>query len=101
VLLAPLLDNPFNQAKSDIKLVEGGAKGIPYICSDIPTYSNWQGGGLHVGRDASEWYDALEKLYAYPEEISNLSSEGHQLAKEREMGKLVHLWKEAIDEVLE
>lgn len=35
---APLLDNEFNRSKSDIKITEAGALGIPCICQDMVTY---------------------------------------------------------------
>lgn len=36
--IAPLLDNNFNRAKSDIKYMESAAFGIPCICQDMSTY---------------------------------------------------------------
>lgn len=40
VLVAPLQDNTFNRAKSDLKYIEACAFGIPAVCQDITTYSN-------------------------------------------------------------
>lgn len=40
VMVAPLADNPFNCAKSDLKFIEGCALGIPSICQDMCTYEN-------------------------------------------------------------
>jgi len=37
-MVAPLQDNTFNRAKSDIKYVEACAFGIPIACQDIGTY---------------------------------------------------------------
>lgn len=39
---APLIDNEFNRSKSDIKISEAGALGIPCICQDMVTYKNAQ-----------------------------------------------------------
>lgn len=36
---APLVDNEFNRSKSDIKILEAGALGVPCICQDLVTYS--------------------------------------------------------------
>lgn len=36
--IAPLMDNPFNNAKSNIKYVEAAAYGTPLVCQDIETY---------------------------------------------------------------
>jgi hypothetical protein len=40
LMVAPLQDNNFNKAKSDIKYIEGCAYGLPVICQDIDTYKN-------------------------------------------------------------
>lgn len=40
LFLAPLNDNNFNKAKSDIKFIEACQLGIPCLCQDIETYSN-------------------------------------------------------------
>ena len=40
-IVAPLEDNTFNRCKSNIKLLEGWAMGIPVIAQDIPTYSKY------------------------------------------------------------
>jgi hypothetical protein len=40
VLVAPLYDNTFNKAKSDLKYIEACALGIPGICQDLVTYKN-------------------------------------------------------------
>ena len=37
--LAPLSDTPFNHAKSDIKVLEYSASGIPWVASDLPSYN--------------------------------------------------------------
>lgn len=38
--IAPLEDNIFNRCKSDLKLIEPAALGLPAICQDIVTYKN-------------------------------------------------------------
>jgi glycosyltransferase involved in cell wall biosynthesis len=37
---AALQDNHFNRCKSNIKLIESGALGIPCVCPDMPTYKD-------------------------------------------------------------
>jgi hypothetical protein len=39
LFIAPLQDNNFNKAKSDIKFVEAAQLGIPCLCQDLVTYS--------------------------------------------------------------
>jgi len=40
LFLAPLMDNPFNRSKSDIKFIEAAQLGIPCLCQDMETYKN-------------------------------------------------------------
>lgn len=60
--IAPLTDIPFNRARSDVKLKEYGACGLPWLASPVGPYAGKteaQGGRL-VADD--EWYDALAEL---------------------------------------
>jgi len=40
MLVAPLQNNNFNKSKSDLKLVEANAFGLPIACQDLCTYEN-------------------------------------------------------------
>jgi hypothetical protein len=40
MMVAPLQDNNFNKSKSDLKLIEANALGIPIACQDIVTYED-------------------------------------------------------------
>ena len=40
LIYAPLANNNFNKAKSDLKFIEGCCMGVPTVCQDIVTYSN-------------------------------------------------------------
>lgn len=40
LFIAPLQDNNFNKAKSDIKFIEAAQLGIPCLCQDLVTYSS-------------------------------------------------------------
>lgn len=99
ILLAPLKDNYFNNAKSDIKLVDAGAKGIPYVASDIPIYDSWSDGGYKVSSD-HEWGDALAELVINKEKRETLGNLGKDLALDREMWVLARQWFDAIRSVL-
>lgn len=39
LMIAPLQNNNFNKAKSDIKFIEAATLGIPCLCQDMETYS--------------------------------------------------------------
>ena len=56
--IAPLLDNPFNRAKSTIKWQEAATQGIPLVCSNIGPYADLPA-GTAVRCDENDWDDAL------------------------------------------
>lgn len=62
--LAPLRDTPFNHAKSDIKLLEYSASGIPWIGSSLSSYEGLRN-TWGIGRTASkpsQWLKHLKDL---------------------------------------
>jgi len=79
--IAPLSNIPFNQAKSNSKLLEYGACGYPVIASDVMPYSETlrnRPDGLLGGLLCStpqEWTDALELMYVNPE-VRKMTREG-------------------------
>ena len=62
--LAPLNDTPFNHAKSDIKLLEYSASGIPWVGSSLSAYNGlvdaWGLG--RVAQKPKHWYSHLRAL---------------------------------------
>ena len=61
--LAPLVDNPFNRAKSGIKVMQYWANRTPVVCSELPPYDLVTNGedGLFAN-SPDEWYSALSSL---------------------------------------
>jgi glycosyltransferase involved in cell wall biosynthesis len=62
--IAPLSETRFNQFKSDIKLLEYTAMGLPAVVSDLPPYEN----GVWAARcsTSQEWRNALGQLITDP-----------------------------------
>lgn len=60
--IAPLCDIPWNQARSNIKLKEYAAAGLPWLASPVGAYRDMgeQQGGRLVADDC--WHDALGQL---------------------------------------
>lgn len=57
-------DNPFCEAKSEIKYIEAGILGIPTVATQNSTYSNAIQSGKNgfLANDPTEWHSALTKL---------------------------------------
>lgn len=63
--IAPLCDDRFNAAKSDLKLLDYGVLGIPAIFSRTPNFSQSVHDGqtgLLADNSAEAWYDALTRM---------------------------------------
>jgi hypothetical protein len=58
VAVAPLQDNPFNRAKSNLKLLEYGWLGIPVVASDLEPYRD----SPAVLARAGDWIEAIHAL---------------------------------------
>jgi glycosyltransferase involved in cell wall biosynthesis/molybdenum cofactor biosynthesis enzyme MoaA len=57
--VAPLELHPFNEAKSNLRLLEYGALGWPVVCTDILPYQN--GPVTRVPNVASKWIEAIRE----------------------------------------
>ena len=98
LLLAPLIDDEFNRGKSDIKLVDAVAKGIPWVASYVTPYLDWFG-GIYATHE-EDWKQALGSLFCDPALRRNLVAIGQHRAEEREMGNLVMDWFSAVRSLL-
>ena len=64
VMVAPLQNNNFNKAKSDLKYIEAGCFGIPAVCQDIDTYKNAPI-RFNTGDEMIDQIDLLTKSTSY------------------------------------
>lgn len=62
--VAPLTDDRFNDAKSDLKFLEYSMLGLPFVGSDRPSYAGVDAhGGLLAGDDPESWRSALRTAF--------------------------------------
>ncbi|MCX8024628.1 MAG: tetratricopeptide repeat protein [Thermanaerothrix sp.] len=95
ILLAPLTNSQFNQAKSDLKLVEAGARRLPWIASPLPAYRAWGVGGI-LAETPSSWGDALSTLVQDPSLRQQLGAAGRKKSEERNQ-HVFELWKNMLE----
>lgn len=63
IVLASVLDNEFNRCKSELKVLEAGAKWKPIVCTDIVTYNRVGLTGLKTASTSDEWIHHIESLF--------------------------------------
>ena len=73
--VAPLEDNPFNDAKSHLRLLEYGILGYPVICSDLAPYQ----GDFPVTRVANRYRDWLRAIREAVSDRDALRAQGDAL----------------------
>lgn len=94
--IAPLRDNPFNHAKSNLKLLEYGALGLAVICSDITPYK--LSPAIRLNNDPDVWIECIMRLCNSP---TRVQTNGNNMAQwvvsnyvlERNLGS----WKSVLE----
>lgn len=87
VALVPLLDNPFNNCKSELKIVEAGQMGKAVICSDVLPYNKFIKNGVNGilvshSRNEIDWFVAMRKLILNPQMRIDMAGELQKTIKE-------------------
>jgi glycosyltransferase involved in cell wall biosynthesis len=101
--IAPLLEHPFNEAKSNIKWLEAGIQDIPTVCSDVGSFRDDipPGAAIKLGQSRESWVDGLKAAL----EDSFLREKTLQLAKEAirdewTIDRRGHFWENVVEEVI-
>lgn len=96
--LAPLKDTTFNQSKSDIRILELQALGVPAVASPVGPYAETR----HVWRAATPpaWSAALRVLQGDPVEWTERRAAGLEAAAARTIEGNCSMWLEAYQSVL-
>ncbi|MFZ5808882.1 MAG: tetratricopeptide repeat protein [Chloroflexota bacterium] len=95
ILLFPLAEAPLNHSRSDLPLLEAGARGIPWIATPIPAFEQWGEGGIFA-RSAMEWETGLHTLLQSTEAREKLAQAGARKAQERSSDSLRERWVEIL-----
>jgi glycosyltransferase involved in cell wall biosynthesis len=91
--IAPLADIPYNRSRSDVKLKEYAASGVPWLASPIGPYRGLgeNEGGLLVPDDG--WFDALDGLVRKARQRRRLARKGKKWAKRHTMDAVASRWE--------
>ena len=96
--IAPLADIPFNRTRSDIKLKEYAASGIPWIASPVGPYRGYGAdqGGILVSDDG--WLDALDDLVSNSKRRLQLGQNALAWAQGQTMDVAADQWERLFTE---
>jgi glycosyltransferase involved in cell wall biosynthesis len=79
MMVAPLKDNNFNKSKSDLKLIEANAFGIPIACQNLCTYED----APFKFDTGSEMIEIVDEVLAKKGRYMNLSAKARATANTR------------------
>lgn len=84
ILIAPLVDNEFNRAKSNLKFLEYSIQGVPGVYSKLPPYEDIIEHGTNgfLAEDILEWETHLETLIRDPLLRNRMGSAAQQTVKD-------------------
>ncbi len=82
--VAPVIDNSFGNAKSDLKIKEYSAAGIPIIASPIVPYREAAASNAQVvfASTFEEWYNGLNDLIRHPEKRDEMARKNREWIKD-------------------
>lgn len=91
--IAPLIDIPWNQARSNVKLKEYASAGLPWLASPVGAY---RGMGEHQGGrivDDSDWHQALDALITDARGRKKLAKRATKWVRGQTISKHVSEWE--------
>lgn len=95
--IAPLSERDFNRARSNIKLKEYAAGGVPWLASPIGPYADMgekQGGRL-VADD--RWHEAISRLIDKPRDRRKLAKHGRKWVASQTLTHQAVAWETALN----
>jgi len=98
--VAPLRPHPFNRAKSDIRVKEYAALGMPYVASAMPAYITFTQGNGFIAETDHVWYNKMRDLVNDLELRRELGLRGRELAAGWTIQRRVDDWENVYRKVL-
>lgn len=99
LLLVPLQDTAFNRTLSELKVMEAGLRGIPWLASPVPAYMEWNAGGVCAAA-LQDWHRQLQRLVADAGLRTSLGAQGRRQALERHAGCIAPLWLDVLEQAV-
>ena len=98
--LAPLVANTFNAAKSDVKLLDYAALGLPALCSPGPAYAKHIEAGLALVAEPQDWKRRLQWSAAHRGQLRRIAQLAHaELWSERTSETMAQGWLNVLNSI--
>lgn len=100
IAIAPLTNIAFNRSRSNIKLKEYAAAGVPWLASPVGPYAGMdeRHGGRLVPDD--RWYEELIHLIEKPRERRKLAKRAGKWGKSQVVSQHARAWEQAFGEAI-
>ncbi len=97
--LAPLVNNRFNECKSNLKTIEAGCKNIPIICSNMLPYAEeLDSKFIMLASNTREWYENIRYCIKNPNFTKDSGeSLGHYVRARYDLFKINELRKQIFE----
>ena len=95
--LAPLVANPFNAAKSDVKLLDYAALGLPALCSPGPAYQELLAAGVALPAEPGQWAEQILWAAGHRRRLRRLAQAAHgHLWQQRSSEQVADAWQHVL-----
>lgn len=95
--VAPLEQHPFNQAKSNLRILEYGILGLPVICTDIYPYRTDDAPVTRVPNEEQAWVEAILERVNHPDQAEREGAALKQWVQRHYLlSQVQDLWFQAI-----
>lgn len=105
IAVAPVINNSFGNCKSDLKIKEYSALGIPIVASPVVPYKEAvdNGANLLFAETFEEWYNAIKELIENSEKRSIIARENKEWVSkywiQNNIEKIFEIYKQLIEMV--
>lgn len=96
--VVPLVDHPFNHAKSWIKGIEYAAAGVPFVASPSPEYLRLKAeyGIGRIARSADEWVEHIEELMDPAVRYEEAQRQRQLVVEHLDVRRMAASWDDAV-----
>lgn len=93
ICAVPLYDHPFNEAKSDLRLLDLSPFNIPIVASNIGDWQKHSDRAVLTNNTAEDWYQAFRWCYETPNKLIETADKAHDyVLRERGTEKACEKW---------